>query len=500
VTVVSPSSVGGADARRDAAADAAAERDQLAAERDALSEERERLANEREALASEREVLADERERLADEFELLLDRREQRLRAVGGLDWSAEDEPSEAEARLLRLEAKVLRAVGERERAEVALERSRGQEEREKAATDRSTSAAGSSRLSGTELGWARERRDFVADERDRLADAREIAASDRDRLADEREHLADARDLGARSRDRMLGAREGSDPAPGNPTAHDPTSVRAVAQIQRADAREQRSRSAAGRVAAVPIGIDRGGEQGLGLISQFFDLTQHLFATQDFIEIAHRVLDFGLDAVPGCASAGVTIVQGTRHLVEHITTDAVAQRLDDHQLEQQAGPMIVALGAPTPVRATTTRDSKWSTVLAPVASDLGVTDALAYGLATRGEHGAWDVLGVLTLYSESSRGFSPESEELGSILAAYLAVAAAFARDRRDLARREAALHRALGTRDVIGQAKGILMERQRIRAGEAFDILRRTSQRMNVRLHEVAERLAETGEIDIV
>ncbi len=39
--------------------------------------------------------------------------------------------------------------------------------------------------------------------------------------------------------------------------------------------------------------------------------------------------------------------------------------------------------------------------------------------------------------------------------------------------------------------------MERRHVPAGERFDILRRTSQRLNVRLQEVAARLAETGEI---
>jgi AmiR/NasT family two-component response regulator len=64
-------------------------------------------------------------------------------------------------------------------------------------------------------------------------------------------------------------------------------------------------------------------------------------------------------------------------------------------------------------------------------------------------------------------------------------------------VSRREAALHRALSSRDVIGQAKGILMERQRIGAGEAFDTHRRASQRLNIRLEEIATRLAESGEL---
>jgi AmiR/NasT family two-component response regulator len=67
----------------------------------------------------------------------------------------------------------------------------------------------------------------------------------------------------------------------------------------------------------------------------------------------------------------------------------------------------------------------------------------------------------------------------------------------RDEVDRREAALHRALSTRDVIGQAKGILMERQRLSAGDAFDLLRRVSQRLNRKLADVARQLAEAGEL---
>jgi AmiR/NasT family two-component response regulator len=70
-------------------------------------------------------------------------------------------------------------------------------------------------------------------------------------------------------------------------------------------------------------------------------------------------------------------------------------------------------------------------------------------------------------------------------------------AQRRDDIDRREAALHRALSTRDVIGQAKGILMERQRLSAGEAFDVLRRASQRLNIKVADLASHLAETGEL---
>ena len=56
--------------------------------------------------------------------------------------------------------------------------------------------------------------------------------------------------------------------------------------------------------------------------------------------------------------------------------------------------------------------------------------------------------------------------------------------------------LRRALVTRTVIGEAIGILMERRRITADEAFDELKSASQRTNVKLAQVAEDLAATGE----
>lgn len=57
--------------------------------------------------------------------------------------------------------------------------------------------------------------------------------------------------------------------------------------------------------------------------------------------------------------------------------------------------------------------------------------------------------------------------------------------------------LQLAVLTRDVIGQAKGILMERFKITAEQAFDLLRERSQHLNVKLFEVAEHLSRTGEL---
>jgi AmiR/NasT family two-component response regulator len=74
------------------------------------------------------------------------------------------------------------------------------------------------------------------------------------------------------------------------------------------------------------------------------------------------------------------------------------------------------------------------------------------------------------------------------------LALSSAEAHDAED--RRLDNLQDALVTREVIGQAQGILMERERITPDQAFAVLRRASQHLNVKLRVVAQALVDTGE----
>jgi AmiR/NasT family two-component response regulator len=55
--------------------------------------------------------------------------------------------------------------------------------------------------------------------------------------------------------------------------------------------------------------------------------------------------------------------------------------------------------------------------------------------------------------------------------------------------------MRQAMASRAVIEQAKGILMERYKITAEQAFTLLTHASQRSNVKLRDVAEELTSTG-----
>ncbi len=193
--------------------------------------------------------------------------------------------------------------------------------------------------------------------------------------------------------------------------------------------------------------------------------------------------------------ATGVTFFEGVRP-VSHVATDELAEHLDRYQIARRDGPIEASLEGGDPVFVPAlASEPRWPAFRA-IADELGVRGVVASELAVR-RAPTWDSLGALTVYSAVPDVFDDAAADVVTLFAAHLSVVAAFDRDRHDVARREAALHRALGSRDVIGQAKGILMERRHLTAGEAFDILRRTSQHLNVQLSELANRVAETGEL---
>jgi AmiR/NasT family two-component response regulator len=95
-----------------------------------------------------------------------------------------------------------------------------------------------------------------------------------------------------------------------------------------------------------------------------------------------------------------------------------------------------------------------------------------------------------LSLYGHKPEAFASRHVQLTGLYATHAALALADAQ-------RTAQLQAALLRRDIIGQAKGILIERDKITSDAAFECLSLVSQRLNIKLTEVAQRLVETGEL---
>jgi GAF domain-containing protein len=161
-----------------------------------------------------------------------------------------------------------------------------------------------------------------------------------------------------------------------------------------------------------------------------------------------------------------------------------LAVALDDIQRAVEEGPTPqVATSGQTLRVADLATDERWGEFGARAAAE-GARSLLACLLPLPNRRGA-----VLSLYAGSPEAFDLAAELVVPVFAARAAIAIAHAE-------KVAQLEHAVQSRQVIGQAIGILMERHRIPAKEAFATLVKASQESHVKLREVALRVTESGE----
>ena len=94
---------------------------------------------------------------------------------------------------------------------------------------------------------------------------------------------------------------------------------------------------------------------------------------------------------------------------------------------------------------------------------------------------------GALNLLSQRPYAFNPDCEAMGAMLAAHAAIALVHAYQQRQF-------HSALASRDLIGQAKGMIMKEYLVDAVAAFELMVKVSQNSNTPIREVAQRVVES------
>ena len=188
---------------------------------------------------------------------------------------------------------------------------------------------------------------------------------------------------------------------------------------------------------------------------------------------------------VPGAEEGSISVVTDRRRVGSQAATSALPVRVDTLQETTRQGPCLDAAFVQQTVRvANMATEQRWP-LFAQQASAAGAAGMLSLQLFVEGDN-----LGALNLYSHTPDAFTDESEQVGLLFAAHAAIAYA-------AVRKDTQLAEALTNRDLIGQAKGILMERHKISADQAFLVLARTSQHTNRKLHDIADELCRTGAI---
>jgi hypothetical protein len=226
-------------------------------------------------------------------------------------------------------------------------------------------------------------------------------------------------------------------------------------------------------------------------LAEQFVRLAEHLAGATTVHGVLTRVCQAALTVLPGADLVSVTLRARDRFHTP-TETDPLATRLDEIQYRLDEGPCVEATRTPG-IGISFSADlaaGREYPRFGPAAAALGAGSVLSVGLFPSGADPRY---GALNIYSRTPGGLDELDRDLALVLAAHAstALSATMASTAAEL--ELATLRQAISSRDVIGQAKGILMERRGIGADEAFEVLRAASQSLNIKLTQVAETLVE-------
>ena len=234
------------------------------------------------------------------------------------------------------------------------------------------------------------------------------------------------------------------------------------------------------------PSGAFTGQGSGFNeLAEKLGELSRTLQAQDDVDGTLDAIVLTATDTVPGAEHASISVVLRRREVQTRAATGDLPRAVDKAQYATGQGPCLTSLYDNHTVRlGDVETDPRWPDFAAE-ARKVGLRSMLAIQLYVAGTD-----LGALNLHSTRPDAFGDESEQVGLLFAAHAAIAFAGVQKLEHL-------RSAVSSRDLIGQAKGILMERYTLGAHEAFRLLVVASQKTNVRLVDVAEYLTRTGQL---
>lgn len=190
-----------------------------------------------------------------------------------------------------------------------------------------------------------------------------------------------------------------------------------------------------------------------------------------------------GVRHVPGCQYAGITMAERGATVANVVATHRYPAVLDAIQDRYREGPCVAAAWRHHMMHVEDlSADGRWPRYRRCALEQTPIRSILSYELFVDGRS-----MAALNFYADAPRAFSDEAVEVGGVFAAHTALA-------WSLMRREDQFRSALASRDIIGQAKGVIMERFDVDAVEAFELLTRLSQASNRKLLDVARALIDS------
>jgi len=220
------------------------------------------------------------------------------------------------------------------------------------------------------------------------------------------------------------------------------------------------------------------------GVHRRIAELVQKLHgrADADPDAVIAELVEHAAVEIPGADYAGVTITRNAKK----IDTPAASHKwpivLDEVQERHREGPCLTAAWEERTVHVPDLEnDDRFPRYRRDALEQTPIRSVMAFQLFIADE-----TMGAINVYAEKPQAFSAESRDIGLIFAAHSSVA-------WNSARRDEQFRQALASRDIIGQAKGMIMERYSVDAVQAFALLRKLSQDSNVPLIQIATDLTK-------
>jgi GAF domain-containing protein len=218
-----------------------------------------------------------------------------------------------------------------------------------------------------------------------------------------------------------------------------------------------------------------------------FAELSKIMLGEQPLSATLERVAELAKQTIPGAAEVSVTLLQDGE-VASVAFTGPLPVQLDERQYEGGFGPCMDAATSGRTITIDDTAHSPSYPDFARMAAGKGIRHTMSIGLPVQRQ-----TIGALNVYGADGIPFDEAQQELATAFASYAAVAVANAGVYATTATLAANLQRALDSRAVLDQAKGILMGRHGITGEVAFDMLSKESQLANRKLRDIAEDLVD-------
>jgi GAF domain-containing protein len=217
--------------------------------------------------------------------------------------------------------------------------------------------------------------------------------------------------------------------------------------------------------------------------------LTDLLVAEESFETVLQRIIELACSGIGACDLASITYMRETVPKTI-VSTDPAAVEIDQAQYSVDDGPCLEAYRTRSVISVPSmAEDDRWEP-FRTAAMDHGVQSSFSLPLATSEVH-----VGALNLYARKDHAFN-SVPPASALLFAKQAAAAVWSVQTSEMTRGMIGhLEQALANRDLIGMAKGIIMTNEKVSRDQAFKILATASQHRNIKLHEIAAEVVDTG-----